>query len=174
MMYKDACNRKSNQQHVGTIRGGSFSGDVVQYTSAKEIGSCPQASIAVNMFVSPDKKSFDFVKLKDVAKIVAKNLDKIIDVNFNPLTEEQVSLLNHRPIGVGVQGLADVFILMHISFDSDEAKAVNKQIFETVYYGALEASCDLAELNGPYPTYEGSPVSKGKVQVSTHLLKSSG
>ncbi|CAG9858647.1 unnamed protein product [Phyllotreta striolata] len=164
MMYKDSCNKKSNQQHIGTIRGGSFSGEVVQFTSEEEVGLCPQASIAANMFVSADRKTFDFQKLKEVAKTVAKNLDKIIDNSFYPLAEQGNSLRNHRSVGISVQGLTDVFILMRMQFDSEEARALNKQIFETIYYGALEASCELAELHGPYPMYEGSPISKGKLQ----------
>ncbi|XP_072396980.1 ribonucleoside-diphosphate reductase large subunit-like [Diabrotica undecimpunctata] len=173
MMYKDVCNRKSNQKHIGTIRGGSYSGEVVAYTSDEEIVACPQASIAVNMFVSPDRKSFDFQKLKEVTKVVTKNLDKIIDVSFYPVPEEQKSNLNHRAIGIGVQGLADTFILMRMPCESEEARKLNKQIFETLYYGALEASSDLAELNGSYPMYKGSPVSKGVLQYDLWDVKPS-
>lgn len=112
------------------------------------------------MFVNPDK-TYDFTKLKNVAKIATRNLNKIIDVNYYPVPEARRSNLRHRPIGIGVQGLADAFILMRFPFESPEAQKLNIQIFETIYYGALEASCELAEKEGPYETYEGSPVSKG-------------
>ena len=124
---------------------------------------CNLASIAVNQFVSADKK-YDFDRLKQIAKVATRNLNKIIDVNFYPVEEARNSNLRHRPIGIGVQGLADAFILMRQPFESEEAQLLNKQIFETIYYGALEASCELAEKEGPYSTYEGSPVSKGILQ----------
>lgn len=164
VMYKDICNKKSNQKHIGTIRGGSYSGEVVGYTSPDEIVACPQASIALNMFVNADRKTFDFEKLKDVCKVVTKNLNKIIDVNFYPVNQQKTSCLKHRPIGISVQGLADTFILMRLPYDSRDARNLNKKIFETIYYGALEASSELAELNAPYPTYENSPASKGILQ----------
>lgn len=112
------------------------------------------------MYVKPDK-TYDFEKLKNVTKIITKNLNKIIDVNYYPIPEARRSNYRHRPIGIGVQGLADAFILMRLPFDSPEAQKLNTQIFETIYYGALEASCELSALLGPYETYDGSPVSKG-------------
>ena len=122
------------------------------------------ASIAVNQFVNSSEKKYDFARLKAVTKVVTRNLNKIIDVNYYPVPEARNSNMRHRPIGIGVQGLADAFILMRYPFDSPEAQLLNKQIFETIYYGAMEASCEIAEKFGPYQTYEGSPVSKGLFQ----------
>ncbi|XP_042212377.1 ribonucleoside-diphosphate reductase large subunit-like [Homarus americanus] len=163
MLYKDACNSKSNQQNLGTIKCSNLCTEIVQYSSPDEVAVCNLASLALNMYVNPDK-TYNFSKLKEVTKVVTKNLNKIIDVNFYPVEEARLSNMRHRPIGIGVQGLADAFILMRYPFDSEEAKLLNKQIFETMYYGAMEASCELAEKEGPYETYEGSPVSKGFFQ----------
>merc|ERR1719323_2407451 len=164
MLYKDACNRKSNQQNLGTIKCSNLCTEIVEYSSADEVAVCNLASIAVNQFVDAQKKIFDFNRLKEVTKVVTKNLNKIINVNYYPVPEARKSNMRHRPIGIGVQGLADAFILMRFPFESEEAQLLNKQIFETIYYGALEASCELAEKVGPYETYEGSPVSKGILQ----------
>lgn len=164
MLYKDACNRKSNQQNLGTIKSSNLCTEIVEYTSPDEVAVCNLASIAVNMFVEADRKTYDFKKLKEITKIVATNLDKIIDVNYYPIPEARSSNMRHRPIGIGIQGLADAFILLRMPFDSPEASLLNKQIFETIYYGALEASCERAEKLGAYSTYEGSPVSKGILQ----------
>lgn len=161
MLYKDACNRKSNQQNLGTIKSSNLCTEIIEYTSKDEIAVCNLASIAVNMFVKTDRKTYDFEALKNITKIVTRNLDKVIDVNYYPLPQCRTSNMKHRPIGIGIQGLADAFILMRMPYDSEEAAMLNKQIFETLYYGALEASCELAQVNGPYSTYEGSPVSKG-------------
>jgi len=163
MLYKDACNSKSNQQNLGTIKCSNLCTEIVEYSSPDEVAVCNLASIAVNMFVKPDK-TFDFKKLKEVTKVVTRNLNKIIEVNFYPVEEARRSNMRHRPIGIGVQGLADAFILMRYPFDSPEAKLLNKQIFETIYYGAMESSCELAEKLGPYETYAGCPVSKGIFQ----------
>merc|ERR1719414_1927867 len=163
MLYKDSCNRKSNQQNLGTIKCSNLCTEIVEYSAPDEVAVCNLASIAVNMFVKPDK-TFDFDKLKMVAKVVTKNLNKIIDVNFYPVIEARNSNMRHRPIGIGIQGLADAYILMRYPFESEEAATLNKQIFETIYYGALEASCEIAEVDGPYSTYSGSPVSKGILQ----------
>lgn len=163
MLYKDSCNKKSNQQNLGTIKSSNLCTEIVEYTSKDEIAVCNLASIALSMFVKPDK-TYDFDKLKFVTKIVTKNLNKIINVNHYPVEEGRRSNMRHRPIGIGVQGLADAFILMRLPYDSDEARLLNQQIFETMYYGALEASCELAEKEGPYETYQGSPVSKGILQ----------
>lgn len=135
----------------------------MQYSSKDEIAVCNLASIALNRFVTTDK-TYDFAKLKEITKVVTRNLNRIIDINYYPVPEAERSNMRHRPIGIGVQGLADAFILMRYPFESPEAKELNIQIFETLYYGALEASCELAELYGPYETYEGSPVSKGILQ----------
>uniref|UniRef100_A0A6P7GHG6 Ribonucleoside-diphosphate reductase n=1 Tax=Diabrotica virgifera virgifera TaxID=50390 RepID=A0A6P7GHG6_DIAVI len=164
MLYKDSCNKKSNQQNLGVIKSSNLCTEIVEYTSPDEIAVCNLASVAVNMFVSADRKTYDFQKLKEITKVVAKNLDKIIDVNYYPVPEAKTSNMRHRPIGIGIQGLADAFILMRMPFDSEDATLLNKQIFETIYYGALEASCEVAQEKGTYSTYEGSPVSKGILQ----------
>ncbi|XP_075250148.1 ribonucleoside-diphosphate reductase large subunit-like isoform X2 [Convolutriloba macropyga] len=163
MLYKDACNRKSNQQNLGTIKCSNLCTEIVEYSSPDETAVCNLASIAVNMFVKNDK-TYDFEKLKFVSKVVTRNLNKIIDVNYYPVESARRSNMRHRPIGIGAQGLADAFILMRFPFDSEEARKLNRDIFETIYFGALEASCELAEREGPYETYEGSPVSKGILQ----------
>ncbi|RWS06920.1 ribonucleoside-diphosphate reductase large subunit-like protein [Dinothrombium tinctorium] len=164
MVYKDHCNRKSNQQNLGTIKCSNLCTEIVEYSSPEEIAVCNLASIALNKFVKVKQRQYDFQTLKQVAKIVTRNLNKIIEINHYPLPEAEKSNKRHRPIGIGVQGLADAFILMKYPFESAEAKLLNIQIFETIYYGALEASCELAEQYGPYETYEGSPVSKGILQ----------
>ncbi|XP_053612791.1 ribonucleoside-diphosphate reductase large subunit [Plodia interpunctella] len=163
MLYKDACNRKSNQKNLGTIKCSNLCTEIVEYTSADETAVCNLASIALNMFVNDDK-TYNFIKLKEVTKIVTQNLNKIIDVNFYPVPEAKKSNMRHRPIGIGVQGLADTFVLMRIPYENESAIKLNQQIFETIYYGALEASCELAEKYGVYETYEGSPVSQGILQ----------
>ena len=164
MLYKDACNRKSNQQNLGTIKCSNLCTEIVEYSAPDEVAVCNLASIAVNAFVDKEAHTFDFEGLKKVAKVATKNLNKIIEVNFYPVEEARNSNMRHRPIGIGIQGLADAYILMRLPFESEEACLLNKQIFETIYYGALEASCELAEVDGPYSTYEGSPVSQGKLQ----------
>ncbi|XP_061386053.1 ribonucleoside-diphosphate reductase large subunit [Musca vetustissima] len=163
MLYKDACNRKSNQQNIGTIKCSNLCTEIVEYSAPDEIAVCNLASICLNMFVTPEK-TYDFKKLKNVAKVVTRNLNKIIDINYYPLPEARKSNLRHRPIGIGVQGFADTLILMRYPYESEQAYKLNQQIFETIYYGALEASCELAEKDGPYETYPGSPVSKGILQ----------
>jgi len=163
MLYKDACNRKSNQQNLGTIKCSNLCTEIVEYSAPDEVAVCNLASIAVNMYVKPDK-TFDFDRLKHVAKVVTRNLNKIIDVNYYPVVEARNSNMRHRPVGIGIQGLADAYILMRYPFESEEAALLNKQIFETIYYGALEASCEIAEKEGAYSTYAGSPVSKGQLQ----------
>ncbi|XP_063240455.1 ribonucleoside-diphosphate reductase large subunit [Bacillus rossius redtenbacheri] len=173
VLYKDACNRKSNQQNLGTIKCSNLCTEIVEYSSPSEIAVCNLASIAVNMFVRKDK-TYDFQKLKEVSKIVTKNLNKIIEVNFYPVPEARTSNMRHRPIGIGIQGLADAFILMRLPFESDEAQLLNLQIFETIYYGALEASCELSERLGPYETYQGCPVSQGVLQYDMWGVEPTG
>ncbi|GIY34074.1 hypothetical protein CDAR_420052 [Caerostris darwini] len=162
MLYKDTCNRKSNQKNLGTIKGGNLCTEIIEYTSPDEVAVCNLASVALNKCVTD--KIFDFKKLKEVVKVVAYNLNKVIDINYYPIPEAERSNKRHRPIGIGVQGLADTFILMRYPFDSDEAQQLNIEIFETIYYAALEASCELAEKDGPYETYYGSPASQGILQ----------
>lgn len=163
MLYKDSCNRKSNQKNLGTIKCSNLCTEIVEYTSPDEVAVCNLASIALNMFVNEDK-TYNFNKLKEVTKIITQNLNKIIDVNYYPVPEAKKSNMRHRPIGIGVQGLADAFVLMRIPYESEMAMKLNQQIFETIYYGALEASCELAEKYGVYETYEGSPASEGILQ----------
>jgi len=164
MLYKDACNRKSNQQNLGTIKSSNLCTEIVEYTGPDEIAVCNLASIALNRFVDPETRTFDFKRLQYVTKVVTKNLNKIIDVNYYPIVEAKNSNTRNRPIGIGVQGLADAFLLMRFPFDSPEAKQLNKEIFENIYYAACETSCELAEKYGPYSTYAGSPASQGKLQ----------
>ena len=147
----------------GTIKCSNLCTEIVEYSSPDEIAVCNLASIALNRYVLADG-SFDFHKLRDVTHVITRNLNKIIDVNHYPVPEAKRSNLRHRPIGIGVQGLADAYILMRLPFDSDAAALLNRQIFETIYYAALEASCALAERDGPYATYAGSPMSKGVLQ----------
>ncbi|AAM92361.1 ribonucleotide reductase large subunit [Ectromelia virus] len=162
ILYKDACNKKSNQQNLGTIKCSNLCTEIIQYADANEVAVCNLASVALNVFVIDGR--FDFLKLKDVVKVIVRNLNKIIDINYYPIPEAEISNKRHRPIGIGVQGLADAFILLNYPFDSPEAQDLNKKIFETIYYGALEASCELAEKEGPYDTYAGSYASNGILQ----------
>jgi len=163
MLYKDACNRKSNQQNLGTIRSSNLCTEIVQYSAPDEIAVCNLASIALPTFV--DDGSFSFARLREVVKIVTRNLNRVIDRNMYACEEARASNLRHRPIGIGVQGLADVFATLSLPFDAPAARALNRDIFETIYFGALEASCELAEAHGPYDTYEGSPMSRGLLQM---------
>lgn len=171
MLYKDACNRKSNQQNLGTIKCSNLCTEIVEYSSKDEVAVCNLASIAVNMYVDEKRNVFDFSKFRDVVRVIVRNLNKIIDINFYPIEEAKVSNLRHRPIGIGVQGLADAFILMRYPFESEEAQQLNKEIFEHMYYAALESSCELAERDGPYETYQGSPVSNGILQFDMWGVK---
>jgi len=162
MLYKDAANGKSNQQNLGTIKSSNLCTEIMEYTSPDEVAVCNLASIALPRFVIDGK--FDHQKLFDVTYQAAKNLNKIIDNNYYPIEEARNSNMRHRPIGLGVQGLADVFILLRLPFESDLAKMLNKNIFETIYFAAMTASKDLAKIEGAYETYAGSPVSKGIFQ----------
>ena len=163
MLYKDAANLKSNQQNLGTIRSSNLCTEILEYTSPDEVAVCNLASIALPMFVTEDG-TFDHDLLFDVTYKVTKNLNKVIDRNYYPVVEARNSNMRHRPVGLGVQGLADTFIKLRMPFDSDEAKALNKEIFETMYYAAVTSSKDLAIQEGPYETYQGSPISEGKFQ----------
>jgi ribonucleoside-diphosphate reductase alpha chain len=162
MLYKDACNRKSNQKNLGTIRSSNLCTEILEYTSKDEIAVCNLASIALPMFVK--NNSFDHKELFNVTKRVTKNLNKVIDRNYYPVKEAENSNFRHRPIGLGVQGLADAFIKLRMPFTSDEAKALNQDIFETIYYAALTASMEEAKRDGTYKSYKGSPISKGEFQ----------
>lgn len=162
MLYKDAANRKSNQQNLGTIRSSNLCTEIMEYTAPDEVAVCNLASIALSKFVT--NQQFDHQKLFEVTKVATRNLNKVIDINYYPIPEAKKSNLRHRPIGLGVQGLADAFIKMRMAFDSDEARQLNKEIFETIYFAALTASNELAADLGHYETYPGSPVSKGILQ----------
>ena len=164
MLYKDACNRKSNQKNLGTIRSSNLCTEIIEYTAPDEVAVCNLASLALPAFVDYHRNTYDFHKLHEVVQVVTKNLNKIIEVNHYPVEEARRSNFRHRPIGLGVQGLADAFLALRMPFDSPEAKQLNIQIFETIYHAALTASCDLAKELGPYQTYEGSPVSQGILQ----------
>ena len=171
MLYKDSANEKSNQKNLGTIKSSNLCTEIIEYTAPDEVAVCNLASIALPKFVIDGK--FDHEKLFKVAYRVTKNLDKVIDANYYPVAEARNSNMRHRPIGIGVQGLADTFILLRQAFESEEAKQLNKDIFETIYYAALTASKDLAIENGPYESYKGSPVSKGILQFDMWNVKPS-
>ncbi|MDX2136153.1 MAG: ribonucleoside-diphosphate reductase subunit alpha [Saprospiraceae bacterium] len=162
ILYKDAANRKSNQQNLGTIRSSNLCTEIIEYTSPDEVAVCNLASVALPKFV--ENGAFDFEKLYDIVRVMTRNLNKVIDINYYPIPEARNSNMRHRPIGLGVQGLADAFILMRYAFDSVEAKQLNKDIFETIYFAAMTESCNLAAAHGAYSSFEGSPLSKGEFQ----------
>lgn len=163
MLYKDAANKKSNQKNLGTIKSSNLCTEIIEYTSPDEVAVCNLASIALPKFVAEDGK-FDHQKLYDITYVVTKNLNKVIDVNYYPVKEARNSNMRHRPIGIGVQGLADTFIQLKMPFDSKESRELNTDIFETIYFAAMTASKDLSKVDGPYKTFKGSPVSKGIFQ----------
>jgi ribonucleoside-diphosphate reductase alpha chain len=169
MLYKDAANRKSNQQNLGTIRSSNLCTEILEYTSPDEVAVCNLASIALPMFVKDG--SFDHQELYDVTIRATKNLNKVIDRNYYPVKEAENSNFRHRPIGLGVQGLADTFIKLRMPFTSDEAKTLNQEIFETLYFAALTASKEMAKVEGPYESYKGSPISKGDFQHNLWGIK---
>ncbi|MFN4762235.1 ribonucleoside-diphosphate reductase subunit alpha [Gillisia sp. Q332] len=162
MLYKDAANRKSNQQNLGTIRSSNLCTEIMEFTSPDEIAVCNLASIALPMFIKGDE--FDHKELFKITKRVTRNLNRVIDRNYYPVKEAENSNTRHRPIGLGVQGLADTFIKLRMPFTSDEAKKLNQEIFETLYFAAVTASMELAQEEGPYSTFKGSPISKGQFQ----------
>lgn len=162
ILYKDAANMKSNQQNLGTIRSSNLCTEIIEYTSKDEVAVCNLASIALPKFVTNGQ--FDFDRLAEITRVATRNLNKVIDVNYYPIPEAKNSNMRHRPIGLGVQGLADAFILCGMAFDSDAAKQLNKDIFETIYFAAVTESANLAEKLGPYETFQGSPMSKGMFQ----------
>ena len=181
LLYKDAANKKSNQKNLGTIKSSNLCCEIMEYSNENETAVCNLASIALPMFVNEETKEFDYNKLHEVSKVVCNNLNRVIDVNFYPTEKTQNSNFKHRPIGIGVQGLADTFILMDVAFTSDEAKAINKKIFETMYHGAMEKSYEnsreiyensiaISELNkldfsmGAYSSFKDSPLSQGVFQ----------
>ncbi len=169
MLYKDAVNRKTNQKNLGVIRSSNLCTEIMEYTAHDEVAVCNLASIAMPMFISEDeqgKKYFNHKKLYEVTKKVTKNLDTVIDRNYYPVKEAENSNLRHRPVGIGIQGLADAFILLRLPFTSDEAKQLNQDIFETLYFAAVTASMEIAKANEPYSTFKGSPMSEGEFQFN--------
>lgn len=173
MLYKDAANAKSNQQNLGTIKSSNLCTEIIEYTAPDEVAVCNLASLALPKFVT-EEGEFDHNKLFEVTYQATLNLNKIIDGNFYPVEEAKNSNMRHRPIGLGVQGLADTFIMLRHAFESEEARALNREIFETIYYAAMTASKDIAKVEGPYQTYEGSPVSKGIFQFDMWGVTPSG
>jgi ribonucleoside-diphosphate reductase alpha subunit len=164
LLYKDACNQKSNQKNLGTIKSSNLCTEIVEYSSPEETAVCNLASLALPSYVQPKTRTFDFKKLRDAVKIVIKNLNRVIDINYYPTPETKTSNTRHRPVGLGVQGLADVFALLRVPWESEKAAELNQLIFEHIYYAAVESSCEIAEKEGPYSTFEGSPMSQGIFQ----------
>jgi ribonucleoside-diphosphate reductase alpha subunit len=171
MLYKDHANRKSNQQNLGTIHCSNLCTEIIQYTSSDEVAVCNLASIALPAFVCVDEKSYDFNRLYEVTKVATRNLNLVISRNFYPVEEARRSNMRHRPIGLGVQGLADAFMMLRMPFESESAKSLNEDIFETIYFAACEASCELAEREGPYETFADSPASRGQLQFDLWGVK---
>ncbi|MEL1255104.1 ribonucleoside-diphosphate reductase subunit alpha [Flavobacterium sp. DGU38] len=169
MLYKDAANRKSNHKNLGTIRSSNLCTEIMEYTSKDEIAVCNLASISLPMFIENGK--FDHEALYNVTKRVTRNLNKVIDRNYYPVKEAENSNMRHRPVGLGVQGLADAFIMLRMPFTSDEAKKLNQEIFETLYFAAVTASMEMAKEEGPYSTFEGSPMSQGEFQHNMWGMK---
>merc|ERR1712070_1193376 len=155
---------KSNQQNLGTIHCSNLCTEIVEYTSPDEVAVCNLASIALSAFAKSADEPYDFDGLYRVTKVATRNLNKVIDRNYYPVEQARYSNMRHRPIGLGVQGLADAFMIMRLPFESEAAKRLNEDIFETIYFAACEASCELAELDGAYETFQGSPASQGKLQ----------
>ena len=164
MLYKDACNSKSNQKNLGVIKSSNLCTEIIEYTDKDETSVCNLASIALPKYVNKETRTFDYDRLHEVTKVVTKNLNRVIDRNFYPVETAKRSNMRHRPIGLGVQGLADVFILCGLPFDCEESRTMNAHIFETIYHAALEASSELAEVDGSYETFDGSPASQGILQ----------
>merc|ERR1712228_751429 len=156
MLYKDHANRKSNQQNLGTIHSSNLCTEIVEYTSSDEVAVCNLASIALSAYARGPDEPFDFQGLYEVTKVATRNLNKVIDRNHYPIEEARRSNMRHRPIGLGVQGLADAFMILRLPFESEAAKKLNEDIFETIYFAACEASCELAAQDGPYTTFADS------------------
>jgi ribonucleoside-diphosphate reductase alpha chain len=164
LLYKDAANKKSNQKNLGTIKSSNLCTEIIEYSAPDETAVCNLASIGLPMYVDAKSKKFNYEKLRQVVKVAIRNLNRVIDINYYPTPETKNSNMRHRPVGLGVQGLADVFALMRVPWESDKAVDLNQRIFEHIYYAAVESSCEVAEKEGPYSTYEGSPMSKGQFQ----------
>ena len=171
LLYKDACNKKSNQKNLGTIKSSNLCTEIVEYSAPDETAVCNLASIALPMYVDAKAKKFNYEKLREVVKVAIRNLNRVIDINYYPTQETRNSNMRHRPVGLGVQGLADVFAMMRVPWESDKATELNQRIFEHIYYAAVESSCEIAEKEGPYSTYIGSPMSEGKFQYDMWGVK---
>jgi ribonucleoside-diphosphate reductase alpha chain len=174
MLYKDAANRKSNQKNLGTIRSSNLCTEIMEYTAKDEVAVCNLASIALPMFITErenGEKFFNHKKLYDITKKVIRNLDTVIDANFYPVIEAENSNFRHRPVGLGIQGLADAFIMLRLPFTSDEAKKLNQEIFETMYFAAVTSSMEIAKVKEPYSTFKGSPMSEGEFQFNMWGIK---
>lgn len=174
MCYKDACNQKSNQKNIGTVKSSNLCTEIIEVSTPDETAVCNLASISLPAFVKPDNLEFDLAKLHDVAQVVTRNLNRVIDRNYYPTAAARKSNLRHRPIAIGVQGLADVFMMLGLAFDEPKARELNEAIFEVIYCGALHASCKLASEEGPYETFKGSPASQGLLQFDLWGKKPSG
>ena len=164
LLYKDACNKKSNQKNLGTIKSSNLCTEIVEYSAPDETAVCNLASIALPMYVDAKKRTFNYEKLRQVVKVAIKNLNRVIDINYYPTQETRNSNMRHRPVGLGIQGLADVFAMMRMPWESEKASELNQRIFEHIYYAAVESSCEVAEKEGAYSTYKGSPMSNGEFQ----------
>ncbi|MBK8700263.1 MAG: ribonucleoside-diphosphate reductase subunit alpha [Saprospiraceae bacterium] len=174
ILYKDAANKKSNQKNLGTIKSSNLCTEIMEYTSPDEVAVCNLASLALPRYVDTTNKTFDFEKLHEITRVVTRNLNKVIDINYYPIEEARNSNMRHRPIGIGVQGLADTFMMLRMPFDSDEAVQLNKDIFETIYHAALTESCRIAEKEGAYSSFQGSPASQGILQFDMWGVQPSG
>ena len=172
LLYKDACNRKSNQKNLGTIKSSNLCTEIVEYSDENETAVCNLASIALSTFVD-GSGIFDYDKLHEISRIITENLNRVIDINYYPTEKARRSNMRHRPIGLGVSGLADVFMKLNLPFHSEESRRINSQIFETIYHGALEKSCEMAGDEGKYETFEGSPTSQGILQFDMWNTKPS-
>jgi ribonucleoside-diphosphate reductase alpha chain len=161
MLFKDHANNKSNQQNLGTIKSSNLCCEIMEYTSTDEVAVCNLASICLPMFVNEDR-TFNFEKLHQITRVVTKNLNRVIDVNYYPIQEARNSNMRHRPIGLGIQGLADTLIKMKIPYEDDRAESLNAEIFETMYHAAMGESIELAKVEGHYESFKGSPLSQGK------------
>ncbi|MBL7816466.1 MAG: ribonucleoside-diphosphate reductase subunit alpha [Saprospiraceae bacterium] len=173
ILYKDAANKKSNQKNLGTIRSSNLCTEIMEYTSKDEVAVCNLASLSLPKYVDVQRQEFDFQKLYEITRVVTRNLNKIIDINYYPIPEARYSNFKHRPIGLGVQGLADAFIMLRMPFDSIEARQLNKDIFETIYFAAMTESVAQAELHGHYESFKGSPLSNGEFQFDMWGVKPS-
>ena len=171
MLYKDACNSKSNQQNLGTIKSSNLCTEILEYTSPDEVAVCNLASIALPKFVNLEGQAFNFDKLIQVTRVVVRNLNNIIDRNYYPVEEARNSNMRHRPVGIGVQGLADAFAMLQINYDSKEAFDLNEKIFEALYFAAVSESCEQAKKRGPYSSFKGSPASEGKLSFDLWGVK---